>query len=703
MIYTSREVYEYISSQTNDPIVERKTCAISWTQFPIYQSDLDFYTKISPTFAGEKFQIPTPTLCPEERQRRRLSFRNERKLYKRTCNYSGKEIISIYSPDKPYKVYDQKIRWSDARDPMDYGRDFDFMKSFTEQFHELMREVPRWWIINTDTIENSPYTNFTDSSSNIYMCSDVYQSNDVYYSQTIKNLSFCCDDLDLRRSSFCYSCISSSDLYNCKFVNYSERCSDSEYVSYSSQLQKCMFCVGLHNKTFCFLNIQKTKEEYEILMQEMDAKFDFYLEEYKNLLRKINVPLRIISSEWSIWNNIENSKDVIFWYEVEGLTQSKYIFVWYWMDNCMDTSIHNIDCVLDYEAVSWWKLVNSSFNVTWWWCSYLYYSSECVFSSHLFWCIWLRNKQYCIFNKQYSKEDYEIMVWKIIRHMMQPRRDALSARPGETYTERWEFFHPSLSPFGYNETVAQEYYPLECDGINLNSIEQTSPSARSAPWHLSLSGETKQWENNVANTTWSVPPDKEGGRGLWPRTGGLQLYGYHRSTYSSDPKIPEWVKTIDCRQPEWAEDSEQWKQLNQMIVGTHGNASVINQLSWDNANIQPNYDICKQIILCEISWRPFMLQKAEIDFYRKHHIPLPRKHPDIRHEERMKLRPGRTLYLRNCDCCSKEMLSVYDKQVGKLGEVREVGNDKELNLPNSLTSPTQIVYCESCYQKEIYG
>lgn len=54
-----------------------------------------------------------------------------------------------------------------------------------------------------------------------------------------------------------------------------------------------------------------------------------------------------------------------------------------------------------------------------------------------------------------------------------------------------------------------------------------------------------------------------------------------------------------------------------------------------------------------------MLQKAEIDFYRKHHISLPRKHPDIRHEERMKLRPGRTLYLRNCDCCGKEILSVY--------------------------------------------
>ena len=144
MTYTSREVYEYISKHNNDPIVERKTCTVSGQPFAIFQSDLDFYTKISPTFAGQKFSIPTPTLCPEERQRRRLAFRNERKLYRRTCDFSGKEIITIYSPEKPYKVFDQKVRWSDLRDPMDYGRDFDFTKSFTEQFHELMREVPRW-------------------------------------------------------------------------------------------------------------------------------------------------------------------------------------------------------------------------------------------------------------------------------------------------------------------------------------------------------------------------------------------------------------------------------------------------------------------------------------------------------------------------------------------------------------------------------
>jgi hypothetical protein len=81
-----RKVYEFISKQTNDPIVEWKTCKVSGKEFPVFQSDLDFYEKISPTFAGKKFQIPTPTLCPEERMRRRLIRRNDRKLYRRECD-----------------------------------------------------------------------------------------------------------------------------------------------------------------------------------------------------------------------------------------------------------------------------------------------------------------------------------------------------------------------------------------------------------------------------------------------------------------------------------------------------------------------------------------------------------------------------------------------------------------------------------------
>ncbi len=40
MHYASKEVYNYISKQTNDPIVEWKTCEVSGTQFY-----LEFYEK----------------------------------------------------------------------------------------------------------------------------------------------------------------------------------------------------------------------------------------------------------------------------------------------------------------------------------------------------------------------------------------------------------------------------------------------------------------------------------------------------------------------------------------------------------------------------------------------------------------------------------------------------------------------------------
>ena len=167
MYYPSRDGYEFISKKSNpptgqagDPIVQRKICTISGNQFPIYQSDLDLYNKISPVFNGVKYEIPTPTLCPEERRRRRSTFTNERKLYKRKCDASGKDIISIYSADKPYKIYANEYRRSDKRDAMSYGRDFDFSKTFTENFRALHKEVPKDQLTKEFTQqENCDYTN----------------------------------------------------------------------------------------------------------------------------------------------------------------------------------------------------------------------------------------------------------------------------------------------------------------------------------------------------------------------------------------------------------------------------------------------------------------------------------------------------------------------------------------------------------------
>lgn len=87
--------------------------------------------------------------------------------------------------------------------------------------------------------------------------------------------------------------------------------------------------------------------------------------------------------------------------------------------------------------------------------SFIFYGGYNVFYSinchdmckDCFGCADLRGKQYCILNRQYTKEEYEALVPRIISHMRQ--------------TEEWgEFFPVRMSPFGYNETAGQEYLPM---------------------------------------------------------------------------------------------------------------------------------------------------------------------------------------------------------------------------------------------------
>jgi len=98
----------------------QKKCKKCTQNFEITNQDLEFYKKISPKFDWKVYEISAPTLCPDCRQQRRLSFRNERNLYRRKCDATGKSIISIYSPDKEYKVYNSDFWWSDKWDAMDY-------------------------------------------------------------------------------------------------------------------------------------------------------------------------------------------------------------------------------------------------------------------------------------------------------------------------------------------------------------------------------------------------------------------------------------------------------------------------------------------------------------------------------------------------------------------------------------------------------
>ena len=95
---------------------ENKICTQCKNQFVIESEDFGYY---------EKFGVQTPQLCPLCRAQRRLTFRNERVFYKRPCDKCKRDVISMYSPNKPYTVWCYECWFSDAWDAADYGRPYD--------------------------------------------------------------------------------------------------------------------------------------------------------------------------------------------------------------------------------------------------------------------------------------------------------------------------------------------------------------------------------------------------------------------------------------------------------------------------------------------------------------------------------------------------------------------------------------------------
>lgn len=338
-MYTSRAVYEYISLQTKDPIVEWKLCAVSGTEFPIYKSDVDFYTKIS----SSKFLIPTPTLCSEERQRRRLSFRNERKLYRRTCDFSGKEIISMYSPDKTIKVYDLAIWWSDVWDAKTYGREFDFSRNFMDQFSELVQTVPRFNLSNDNQSENSAYVNETTYQKNCYYTFDADQDEDCMYGNSIKFSKKCID------TSNVYYCEQSYELVNCTKCfdcTYCTECETSQFLISCSRCKDCSYCFeseNLSNKKYYFRN-QACHSREEYLEKLSSATIQGYI-----VGNSIKRGCYTIQDQGSFGNNLAYTKDCIFAYNFGNCQNIKYSTCLNDSKNSMDFDIWGIHCEYIYE------------------------------------------------------------------------------------------------------------------------------------------------------------------------------------------------------------------------------------------------------------------------------------------------------------------------------------------------------------------
>ena len=250
-----------------EKIVETKKCRLSGKEFHVTDKDIELLDKVSPVFGGTKYSIPTPTLSPEERQKRRLSFRNERKMYKRKCDLSGKEIISIFSPDKEYKVYDQKVWWSDDWNPLEYGRKIDFERNFIDQFRDLFLAVPKLSLYSVNCT-NSDYTNFTINSKDCYLCVGTTNSEEVLYSNFVRDCKNTLDSTFCYESELIYYGMDLTRCYNCFYAKNSVNCRDCFGIEECENCHHCIGCYGLKDKEFHVFNKPVPKETFESIWQK---------------------------------------------------------------------------------------------------------------------------------------------------------------------------------------------------------------------------------------------------------------------------------------------------------------------------------------------------------------------------------------------------------------------------------------------------
>ncbi len=430
-------------------IMENKICHLCNSQFIVTDDDLKFYEKVSPEFAGRKYLIPSPTLCPTCREQRRLCWRNERKLYKRKCHLCGKEMVSIYAPDKDYKVCCAACFWSDQWDPVDVGRDYDFGQPFFEQLNKLINESKLLGLLGTNN-ENSDFVNHESDSKNCYLNVGGHFNQDCYYNTYSFNGKNNIDNYWIWYCENLYNSLNCAKCFNSSYLNDCAGCTDYHFCQDCLECKNCFASANLSHKEYYFFNQLFTPEEYY-------KKIDEYLTTQSGIEKaKIEANSHLNKFRYKF-------ADLIFCENctgdhLKGCHDVEHGFYCERTENCKNINIstevkdsHDIDSLgwseLNYQICSAYQIPRSGFGAHLVACQDCWYSFANFNSQNLFGCVGLNHKQYCILNKQYTKEEYEKLVPKIIEQM-------------KVDGEWGEFFPMAISPFGYNETVAMEYYPL---------------------------------------------------------------------------------------------------------------------------------------------------------------------------------------------------------------------------------------------------
>lgn len=421
--------------------VSLQYCQNTKEEFEITPSDLTFYSRMG---------VPSPHLCPDERRRQRLMFRNERNLYRRLCDATGKTIVSIHDQDAPFPVYSQNYWWSDHWDALSFGQPMDFSRPFFEQFAEVYRSVPQI-ALNNSRSENCEYTNQAENNKDCYLVFCSNASRNCYYGMWYQHCNDCVDCLYLESSELCYEVLNGERCYHCVHCENIQNCHDCYFCIDCIGCRNCIGCSNLRNKSYFIDNVAHSKKDFEEKLSSLKlgtrnnltSLEELYRARFKDVATKYYIGKNCETFSGSYLQNVKNTHQSFNCRHTENLSYCQDAWD---ARNCLDLT-ETLATDFCYQVEGSERINDCAFGMKQSRSDSTWYCSHCYSSSSLFGCVGLNNKSFCILNRCYEKEEYHTLRDRIISHMK--------------HSGEWGHYFPEwIAPFPYNKTVAQEYYPL---------------------------------------------------------------------------------------------------------------------------------------------------------------------------------------------------------------------------------------------------
>lgn len=427
----------------------------------------------------------------------------------------------------------------------------------------------------------------------------------------------------------------------------------------------------------------------------------------ENCERSINIAnsknCYLVKSGWDAEDclygeRVFNSKNIVDWYRVKF---SDNCYEVYYADNCF-----NVHFSKDTK--------NSRDSL---------YLSDCENVSNCIWCVWLRNKEYHILNKKVSKDQF--LKYKSYILSSKKNRDNFlelfyelkktipvkciiideseNCYWNEIFNSKNVFYWFSVrdlenAKYVYDWANSKDVMDVNGDDNGILGYENCSvftPYNSAFCFNVATVSDSYYCETsvNLKNCFWCV--------GLHDKSYCILNKQYSKEDYErlvpdiieQMIKVWEWWEFFPASlSPYWYNESEAQEYfhlkkdeaLKQNFNWSTYEAPFPKVEKTINANKLPEQiekipdDILNRAIKCEVTNRPFKIIKQELEFYRKHNLPIPRRHPDQRHADIMAMRNPRKIFDRKCDKCEKDIKTTYDPD------------------------RSEIVYCEECYNKEIY-